>query len=209
MGSSPKTITYSMLDLYLMGLADPAEVTPFGVLENVTPPADIKDPFSKGTKPYDASSFPWFGGKPFTARPRVARSPSRTSSPPTAPAFPQGRRQDEPRHRAAGEGHGDGGRGRGARSEVRAHRRHARARYHEATHERGTLTNVTLTDVTITPDAGADVDAGTSDPPAAAAGADDSSGGCSTSPTTPGSLAFLAGLFAAAFVARRRRAPHA
>jgi hypothetical protein len=65
-GQSPKTIRYSMLDLYLMGLADPAEVPPFGLLVDAVPPADVKDPFSN--RPYGPSSFPWFGAAPFTVK---------------------------------------------------------------------------------------------------------------------------------------------
>jgi MYXO-CTERM domain-containing protein len=61
---SPGTVTYSMLDLYLMGLADPSEVRPFGVLENAVPPADVKDPFAGG--PLSKTSFPHFGDKPVT-----------------------------------------------------------------------------------------------------------------------------------------------
>jgi MYXO-CTERM domain-containing protein len=56
--ASPSTIAYSMVDLYIMGLATPAEVDPFGVLENVVPPATPTDPLWQG--PYAAHSFPWF-----------------------------------------------------------------------------------------------------------------------------------------------------
>jgi hypothetical protein len=90
---SPSDITYSMLDLYIMGLADASEVPPFGLIENAVPPADIKDPFSHGS--FNASSFPWFGTAPFkvtSATRRTitideiiakngARVPARTSSP--------------------------------------------------------------------------------------------------------------------------------
>ncbi|MEO8796896.1 MAG: MYXO-CTERM sorting domain-containing protein, partial [Polyangiaceae bacterium] len=61
---SPKGLKYSALDLYLMGLADKSEVTPFGVLENVVVPTDFTDPFFKGG--YSSQSFPYFGAKPFT-----------------------------------------------------------------------------------------------------------------------------------------------
>jgi hypothetical protein len=87
-----RALTYSMLDLYLMGLADPGEVLPFGVLENAVPPAGVFDPFSH--KAYGATSFPWFGNTPFTvtATRRTitiddviaangARVPSRASAP--------------------------------------------------------------------------------------------------------------------------------
>lgn len=60
---SPSDITYSMLDLYIMGLADASEVPPFGILENATPPADIQDPFTH--RAFDKMSFPWFGTQPF------------------------------------------------------------------------------------------------------------------------------------------------
>jgi hypothetical protein len=65
-GQSPSTVKYSMLDLYIMGLADPSEVPPFGVLENAVPPKDVVDPFTHGA--YAASSFPWFGDQPFTVK---------------------------------------------------------------------------------------------------------------------------------------------
>jgi MYXO-CTERM domain-containing protein len=64
-GQKPSAMTYSMLDLYLMGLADASEVKPFGVLENAVPPKGMLDPFTG--QPYAASSFPWFGATPFTA----------------------------------------------------------------------------------------------------------------------------------------------
>jgi MYXO-CTERM domain-containing protein len=61
---NPGAMTYSMLDLYLMGLADASEVKPFGALENAVPPKGVLDPFTG--QPYAASSFPWFGTTPFT-----------------------------------------------------------------------------------------------------------------------------------------------
>jgi hypothetical protein len=61
---SPSTVGYSMLDLYLMGLAGPEEVQPFGVLENAVPPAGVTDPFTH--RAYSATSFPWFASSPFT-----------------------------------------------------------------------------------------------------------------------------------------------
>lgn len=64
--ADPKTIAYSKLDLYIMGLATAAEVPPFGVLEGAVPPAGITDPLWKGV--YAAHSFPWFSATtPFTA----------------------------------------------------------------------------------------------------------------------------------------------
>jgi MYXO-CTERM domain-containing protein len=65
-GQSAAAVRYSMLDLYLMGLADPAEVPPFGILESSVPPSDVKDPFNK--RAYSAKSFPWFGDGSFTAK---------------------------------------------------------------------------------------------------------------------------------------------
>ena len=63
--ADPKNMRYSMLDLYLMGLAKPAEVLPFGVLENAVPPPKVGDPLWGG--PYAARSFPWFDSStPFT-----------------------------------------------------------------------------------------------------------------------------------------------
>lgn len=61
---TPATVTFSMLDLYLMGMADPSEVAPFGLLENVVPPAGVKDPFTG--KALAAQTFPHFGETPIT-----------------------------------------------------------------------------------------------------------------------------------------------
>lgn len=63
-GQQPSAVTFSMLDLYLMGLADPSEVPAFGVLQNAVPPAEVIDPFTKGK--LSKQSFPWFGDKPVT-----------------------------------------------------------------------------------------------------------------------------------------------
>jgi hypothetical protein len=62
----PATLQYSMLDLYLWGLAEPSEVPPFGVIEPTDVPATPADPFWGGA--YAAHSFPWFDGSaaPFT-----------------------------------------------------------------------------------------------------------------------------------------------
>jgi MYXO-CTERM domain-containing protein len=54
----PATVQFNMLDLYLMGLAEPEEVTPFGVLINTTVPPKPTDPFWGGA--YAGRSFPWF-----------------------------------------------------------------------------------------------------------------------------------------------------
>ena len=58
LAANPATLGFSMLDLYIMGLATKDEVPPFGVLEAVTPPAGISDPLWGGA--YAAHSFPWF-----------------------------------------------------------------------------------------------------------------------------------------------------
>lgn len=63
---APKDLTYSMLDLYLMGLADPSEVTPFGLLENAEPPLDVKDPYTGAE--LTAASFPHFARTPVTVK---------------------------------------------------------------------------------------------------------------------------------------------
>jgi MYXO-CTERM domain-containing protein len=63
---APKDVTYSKLDLYLMGLADPSEVQPFGLLENVEPPTDVKDPYSGGE--LSEMSFPHFASTPVTVK---------------------------------------------------------------------------------------------------------------------------------------------
>jgi hypothetical protein len=55
------TIAYSPLDLYLMGLADPSEVSPFGVLEGATVRSGV-DPMTQ--QPVSASTFPVLGGAP-------------------------------------------------------------------------------------------------------------------------------------------------
>lgn len=63
---APKDMTFSMLDLYLMGLADPSEVAPFGLLENAEPPVDLKDPYTGGE--LTAASFPHFASTPVTVK---------------------------------------------------------------------------------------------------------------------------------------------
>ena len=65
--ADPKGIQYSLLDLYIMGLAKPEEVPPFGILENTVAPADIQDPLRGG--PYAAPSLTYFDtATPFTAK---------------------------------------------------------------------------------------------------------------------------------------------
>jgi uncharacterized protein (TIGR03382 family) len=204
-GGSPKTIKYSMLDLYLMGLADPSEVPPFGLLENAVPPPDVKDPFGKG--PYSAKSFPWFGDQPFTATAtrrtitieeiiaaNGARLPAKSSGALNLGIVLMVKATATDAEVAKLEE---------AFEPVAASLAPA---FHEATHERGTFTNVTSKDVEVLPDAGAEPDAGVdTPPPVAAAAPEGSSGGCGVAPSAPGSIA-LAGLIAAGFLVRRRRA---
>jgi hypothetical protein len=57
-------IRYSMLDLYLLGLADATEVPAFGLLEDVDLPARTEDPLNGGE--VSAATFPWFGDEPLT-----------------------------------------------------------------------------------------------------------------------------------------------
>ena len=61
----PGEMKYSMLDLYLMGLAQRSEVAPFGVLYEPVVPTTVKDPYGGDLKP---ASFPWFGTAPFTVQ---------------------------------------------------------------------------------------------------------------------------------------------
>jgi hypothetical protein len=61
---TPLNVVYSMLDLYLMGLADSNEVGPFGILENATYSSGDVDPMSNGT--YGPKSFPRFDPTPLT-----------------------------------------------------------------------------------------------------------------------------------------------
>jgi hypothetical protein len=56
--ADPSTLGYSLLDLYLMGLARADEVPPFAVLESAVVPATPTDQTWGG--PYAAHSFPWF-----------------------------------------------------------------------------------------------------------------------------------------------------
>lgn len=205
-GQSPKTIKYSMLDLYLMGLATPAEVAPFGLLESVTAPADIKDPGSSGTSPYGPSSFPYFGDRVFTAKAtrrtitmdeilaaNGARIPAKADGKMNLGIVLMVKATATEAEIAALE----------AKFEPIA--ASLAPAYHEATHERGTLTNVTSKDIAPLTDAGSDPDAGAVAPAAQEApGAGDGGGGCSVTPTTHGSIA-IARFLAVAFVMQRRR----
>lgn len=68
-GQSMSKVQFSMLDLYLMGLATPDEVPPFGLLEKTVAPKDMLDPSFGGTpKPYAARSFPYWGEKALTVQ---------------------------------------------------------------------------------------------------------------------------------------------
>jgi hypothetical protein len=60
----PGTLTFSMLDLYLMGLASAEEVPPFGLLTDVTVTSSSKDPMTKAA--VGPMTFPWFGETPVT-----------------------------------------------------------------------------------------------------------------------------------------------
>ena len=65
--NDPAKIQYTMLDLYIMGLAKPEEVTPFGILENAIAPANIQDPLQGGI--YKAHSLTYFDtATTFTAK---------------------------------------------------------------------------------------------------------------------------------------------
>ncbi len=55
---NPGTVKFSMLDLYLMGLATSDEVEPFHVLLPTEVPTTPTDPFWGGA--YSGQSFPWF-----------------------------------------------------------------------------------------------------------------------------------------------------
>ncbi len=63
-GQAPSTVHYSMLDLYLMGLADASEVQPFGVLEGAMVTTGQMDQLQGG--PITQQTFPWFGAAPLT-----------------------------------------------------------------------------------------------------------------------------------------------
>jgi large repetitive protein len=58
------SVTFSPLDLYLMGLLPASEVPPFGLLREVVAPADAIDPFTRRT--VTKASFPWQGPEPLT-----------------------------------------------------------------------------------------------------------------------------------------------
>ncbi len=58
------SLTYSPLDLYLMGVASAEEVPPFVFLRDVAAPADAIDPFRNRT--VSTVSFPWQGPEPLT-----------------------------------------------------------------------------------------------------------------------------------------------
>lgn len=54
----PKDVLFSMLDLYLMGIATASEVGPIDVLTETVVPMTPTDPLFKA--PFSAQSFPWF-----------------------------------------------------------------------------------------------------------------------------------------------------
>lgn len=221
--TTPAGVRYSMLDLYLMGLADASEVPPFGLLEDPDPPARTEDPLNGGG--ISGATFPWFGGEPLTVTATrrtltiddvVAANGARTP--------PFGEAPDTMSVGIVLVVRGDA-----SDDEVAALRRDfdpfassLSPAYEDATGGRGHLEIVTSTPP-LEP-APVDADAGPDDPEAdAGPGTDDagvpadagppdpeprsgSSSGCSMSPgKVEGSAALLAaGLCAIAFVARRR-----
>lgn len=62
----PGEVAYSMLDLYLMGLATKAEVGSFAVLASPVVQGTPKDPFTRGD--VTATTFPWFSDPPVTVK---------------------------------------------------------------------------------------------------------------------------------------------
>lgn len=62
--ASPADVRYSMLDLYLMGLAEASEVEPFGLLVGARAPRGAEDPLNGGG--ISGATFPWFGPEPLT-----------------------------------------------------------------------------------------------------------------------------------------------
>lgn len=201
----PSEMTYSMLDLYLMGLADPSEVPPFGVLEGAAPPADVKDPFTGG--PLTKASFPRFGDTPVTVkatRRALTIDDVIAANGPRVPA-----RKDSPHAFKLGvvlmvgkdASNDEITRAEAAMDSLAPKLAPA---FERAT--RGRATMEVVTKAADAPDAGppADEDAGA--PPAAAASDGGGDGGCSTSGDAPlpvFATALAAGLTAIA--ARRRR----
>jgi MYXO-CTERM domain-containing protein len=203
-GQSPKTVHYSMLDLYLMGLASPNEVPPFFVLESPNVTSGQMDPFFGHA--FGQMSFPWFGDTPLTvsaSRRTLTIDDVIAANGPRMPAKSNGAlklgvvlmlaKNTKPEDVAALEA---------AFEPIASSLAPAFA---DATGGRGSFTLVTnVKDPAATPDAGAPgADAGAlADAPGGS-----SSGGCSTTTTTDGSAgAMLLGLLgAAALVASRRR----
>jgi hypothetical protein len=201
-GQKPSTVRYSMLDLYVMGLADASEVQPFGVLEGAKVTTGQTDPFSGGA--FTQQSFPWFGATPLTvtATRRTitiedviatngTRTPAKTTKPLTLGVVLMLAKGTKPEDVAAIEA---------AFAPVADSLAPAFA---DATGGRGSLTVIT----SATDDAGApavDADAG-----ALADSPTPTSGGCSAGtggPTGAGALcAVLLGLAAALLVTRARR----
>lgn len=62
----PGEVAFSMLDLYLMGLATKEEVGSFGVLASPVVQGSPKDPFGGGA--ITATTFPWFSDPPVTVK---------------------------------------------------------------------------------------------------------------------------------------------
>ncbi len=61
---TPGEVEFSMLDLYIMGMADASEVPPVGVLKDVQVPAGATDPIWRGD--VQPRTFPWFDQEPLT-----------------------------------------------------------------------------------------------------------------------------------------------
>lgn len=72
---APKDVHFTMLDLYLMGIAEPSEVGPIEVLTNTTVPPTPTDPLFGD--PFSAQSFPWFD---MTTAPLTVQATKRTLS---------------------------------------------------------------------------------------------------------------------------------
>lgn len=203
-GQSPGAVAYSMLDLYLMGMADPSEVMPFGVLEGAIAPSSAKDPLWGGV--VAAHSFPWFSATPLTVTATrrtltiddvIARNGPRMPAAASAPrtftvafvVLVKSSATDA-----------DVAQAKAAFDPIAPTFAPA---FHTATQGRGTLTVLSLADAGADAGADAESDAGADSGAAAAAGAVTDAGGCSVSagPTSPG----LSGLLALFLLARRRR----
>lgn len=193
-------VTYSMLDLYLMGLAEPSEVTPATLLTNAVPPNDVVDPFNG--KKLSNVSFPNFTGKPVTVTAKgvpvtvddvIAANGVRL---PAAKDAQKSFTLGIVLLVAANASDDDVAKAEAALDPIAVKLAPA---FERATRKRATMTVVTQAPADV--DAGAD--ASVIVPP------NESSGGCSTSgdegPSPLGGLGILAGVAAFVAAARRRR----